>query len=126
MMETIILILEYMVSSKGQRGKECDVSNCTEHGRILAKLGTIDIAYCPRHRKKYGERIINALINSRFNYKLSNFLSVFKKDIFMNDEMFCDECGNKLKSYIISKTEELENILEFQEENDAKFEVDLK
>jgi len=115
-----------MSDSRGQRSKKCDMVGCEEQGRVLARMGTIEIAYCPRHRKKYGERIINALINSRFNYKLTNFLSDVKTNVFMSDEMFCEHCGSKLKTYILDKTSELEEILEFQEENDAQFAEDLK
>ena len=107
--------------SRGQRSKECDITGCNNKGRILAKLGDIPIGYCPYHRKRYGERIINALINSLFNYKLSNFLSNVKADIFMNKDFLCQGCSEKLKQYIINKTEKLDGIIEFQEKNDAKF-----
>ena len=63
---------------EGQRHKTCEIVGCEEKGRILAILGNIDLAYCPHHRKKYGERIINALINSCFNYKLTSFLAETK------------------------------------------------
>lgn len=112
--------------TRGQRSKTCDMIGCEEKGRILAHMGNIDIAYCPTHRKKYGERIINALINSRFNFKLTNFLSGVKKDIFMSDNMFCEECASKLKTYVIDKSDELDNIIEYQEENDAVFDESLK
>lgn len=111
-----------MVENRGQRSKQCDITGCEEAGRILAKMGTIDIAYCPKHRKKYGERIINALINSRFNFKLTNFLSDVKAKIFMGDELFCSDCAENLKEYIISKTDELEEILVYAEENEADVE----
>ena len=115
-----------MVKKNGQRSKTCDISGCNEKGRVLATLGGIDIAYCPKHRKRYGERIIDALINSRFNYKLTNFLTEVKTEIFMNDDFFCEACGSKLKYYIISKTEELEAILKFQYENDAGLDEKIK
>jgi hypothetical protein len=108
----------------GQRSKVCDINGCQNKGRILAKLGGIEIAYCPEHRKKYGERIINALINSCFNFKLTNFLTEIKTEIFMGDNIFCMECNQKLKDYIIEKTEELENMLIYAEENDAKIAED--
>ena len=112
-------------NTRGQRSKNCDMAGCEEQGRILAKMGGIDIAYCPKHRKKYGERIVNALINARFNYKLTNFLSDVKSNVFMSDDMFCEQCGSNLKKYIISKSSELENILEYQEVNEAGFEENL-
>jgi len=112
--------------TRGQRSKLCDMIGCEDHGRILAKMGTIEISYCPKHRKKYGERIVNALINARFNFKLTNFLSGVKKDIFMSDSMFCEECASKVKSYVVEKSSELDAILEFQEENDASFDETIK
>ncbi len=113
-------------NSKGQRYKTCDIIGCEEQGRVLAKLGHIDIAYCPKHRKKYGERIIDALINSKFNYKLTNFLSEIKGDVFFSDDMFCEECSLKLKNYFISKTAEMEKLLEYAEENDITSTKDVK
>lgn len=109
----------YNMTDKGQRKKKCDINGCEKYGRSLATMGDIEIAYCPYHRKKYGERIINALINSLFNYKLSNFLLSVKTDIFMDDVFLCDECKVKLKKYIISKTEEMEETLKYQKDNDA-------
>lgn len=103
---------------RGQRTKKCDIIGCQEMGRILATLGGIEISYCAKHRKKYGERIIDAMINSLFNYKLTNFLTSVKKEIFFNKECLCKDCGIKLSSYIIEKTTELENILDFAEENE--------
>jgi len=114
------------MEDKGQRSKPCDIVGCDKNGRVLAKLGGIEISYCPVHRKKYGERIINALINARFNYKLTNFLTEVKTEIFMNDEFFCEACGSNLKNYIISKTNELEAIVKFQEDNNASYNVELK
>lgn len=105
---------------EGQRHKTCNVIGCEKKGRILANLGGIEVAYCPHHRKKYGERIINALINSCFNYKLTNFLTETKKEIFMNDDFLCKECGQKLKEYIIKKTTELEELIKYADDNDAK------
>ena len=105
---------------RGQRTKVCMANGCTERGRVLANLGGIEIAYCPKHRKKYGERIIDALINSVFNYKLTNFLTEIKTDIFMDDEFLCEACGSKLKMYIIDKTAELEGVLEYATKNDIQ------
>jgi hypothetical protein len=116
-----------MDSSRGQRSKTCDIIGCEEKGRILATLGgTIEIAYCPKHRKKYGERIINALINSCFNYKLTNFLTEVKTDIFMGSNILSEESAIKLKAYIIDKTVELEKVLDYAEKNDITEPVDEK
>ena len=104
--------------SRGQRSRLCDVVGCEAKGRILANLGGMPISYCPKHRKKYGERIINALVNSVFNYKLSNFLSNVKTDIFMSDDFLSEESSKKIKDYIITKTSELEDLLKYAEDND--------
>ena len=106
--------------SRGQRNKQCDIIGCENRGRILAKFGTIEIAYCPKHRKKYGERIINALVNSVFNYKLTNFLTVVKTDIFLNDNFLCEACGSKIKDYVLTKTNELEQVIEYAEVNEIQ------
>lgn len=109
------------MDNKGQRSKTCDIIGCEERGRILARLNNdIEIAYCPKHRKKYGERIINALINSCFNYKLTNFLSEVKSDIFFGSDILSDESAEKLKNYIIIKTKDLEEVLEYAEKNNIK------
>ena len=104
--------------SRGQRSKTCNISGCNERGRVLARFGRTEIVYCPKHRKKYGERIINALINSVFNYKLTNFLTEVKTKIFMKDDFLCEACGSKMKAYIIDKTVELEEITQYAEDND--------
>ncbi len=104
---------------RGQRCRTCNIKGCDKKGRVLANLGGIEIAYCPEHRKKYGERIVNALINALFNFKLTNYLADVKAKIFMSPDFFCESCGQKLKDYIIDKTEELEKIIDYAEENDA-------
>ena len=109
--------------NKGQRNKKCNISGCKAKGRVLARMGDIEISYCPYHRKKYGERIINALINSLFNFKLTNFLMDVRTQIFMDDVFLCDECKQKVKDYVITKTEELEEILEYQEANNAQTKI---
>lgn len=116
----IIYKYYYMSVLRGQRREKCQIVGCEEYGRTLAKIGGVDIVYCPKHRKKYGERIINALINSCFNYKLTNFLSEIKTDIFFGSDILDEACGSRLKNYIHIKTSELENILEFADKNDIE------
>lgn len=110
-----------MSKTKGQRYKDCDFPDCPEKGRVLARMSGIEIAYCPTHRKKYGERIVSALINSRFNYKLSNFLTEVRTKIFMSDDILSEESGSKLKAYVIQKSVELDEILKWADENEAEF-----
>ena len=107
-------------STRGQRSKKCDISNCPDMGRVLARMGKTEIAYCPKHRKLYGERIVNALINSVFNYRLTNFLSSVKVRIFLSDDFLCPICATKMKTFIIEKTEELEKLEDYHEENEIK------
>ena len=115
------------MDNRGQRSKTCDIINCTNKGRVLANIGGVEIAYCPMHRKKYGERIINALINSCFNYKLTNFLAEIKTEIFFGSEILDEACGSRLKNYILTKTTELELITEYAEDNEIKnFDLDMK
>lgn len=107
--------------SRGQRAHKCDIVGCNEFGRTLARLGGLPIYYCPKHRKKYGERIINAMINSLFNHKLSQFMIEVKQDIFFNKEdLLCEECATKVNDYIKNKTIELDKILDYAEENEMK------
>ncbi|MFW6002608.1 MAG: hypothetical protein ACOCQD_04645 [archaeon] len=108
-----------MADDRGQRHKECEFPFCKEKGRILASMGDIEIAYCPKHRKKYGERIITALINSLFNYRLSKFMEKVKVDIFFDDNLLCENCRKNIKNYIIEKSQELDKIIEWGEENEV-------
>ncbi len=113
------MALGKLKDKKGQKWEKCNIVGCDELGRVLARLGTVEIVYCARHRKKYGERVINALINARFNYKLTNFLSSIKQDLFMNpNSHLCDICRGKEKVYINSKTEELRDLMNMAEEHD--------
>jgi len=84
----------------------------------LFKLGRVENYYCacPEHRK-YGERVMNFFIDSVTRFKLSDFLSESKKDIFMKDyPELCDSCKEKLWKYMddkLSRTnivEELQNV----------------
>jgi hypothetical protein len=104
---------------KGQRSRTCDIVGCEEKGRVLARMGTIEICYCPKHRKKYGERIINALVDSIFNYRLSNFLTEIKQKIFWSDDILSEDSARKLKEYILSKTAELEELEKYAAENEV-------
>lgn len=106
-------------STKGQRSKECDIIGCNEKGRVLARMGTVEICYCPKHRKRYGERIINALINSIFNNRLSNFLSDIKHDIFWSDKILSEKSAKKLKEYVLEKTSELEELERYAKDNEV-------
>lgn len=116
-----------MDDKRGQRAKKCDYLGCNEYGRTLATLGGNEIAYCPKHRKKYGERIINALINSSFNYKLTNFLTEVKTEIFFGSNLLGIECGSNVRSYILNKTEELDSILDYAETNEIKnFDIETR
>ncbi len=111
--------------SRGQRSETCDIIGCEEKGRKLANFGgVIPICYCPRHRKKYGERILTALVNSMFNYRLSNFLTNVKKDIFWKSGVISEETAVKLKEYVISKTVELEALEEFAGDNEVEVSED--
>jgi len=107
--------------SHGQRTHKCDVAGCQEFGRTLAKLGGIPIYYCPKHRKRYGERIVNALVNSLFNYKLSNYMAEVKHDIFFDKEhLLCEDCAKRVNEYILNKTSELDSIIEYATKNEME------
>ena len=111
------MALGKLKEKKGQAYATCCFRDCQEKGRVLARLGEIEIAYCGSHRKKYGERVLNALVNARFNGKLARFLSVIKQDLFMNyNSHLCEECRKKEAEYIINKTNEL-YILEQEADN---------
>lgn len=113
--------------NRGQRSKTCDVTGCNEKGRVLARIGgKIEIAYCPKHRKKYGERIINALINSKFNYKLTNFLAGVKTKIFWEEGILDEGSAQRLKEYILKKTDELEELVEYAEDNEVTLDEEIE
>ena len=93
--------------SKVAKTYPCAVTQCNERGRVLARLGGDVIAYCPRCRK-YGERVIDFMIDSVFRNKLSKFMSETKEDIFEKDVLELDEKTNKLfKDYLKKKSYEL-------------------
>ena len=103
------MALGKLKEKKGQTYANCCFHGCPEKGRVLARLGTVEIAYCAFHRKKYGERVLNALVNARFNGKLARFLSDVKEHMFMNSTShLCDECKKKELDYIKSKISDLE------------------
>lgn len=107
------MALGKLKEKKGQSYAQCCFHGCTSKGRILARLNSVEIAYCALHRKKYGERVLNALVNARFNGKLSNFLSDVKTHMFVNtNSHLCESCQEKELNYIKSKIAalaELEN-----------------
>lgn len=110
------MALGKLKEKKGQAYADCCFHGCTSKGRVLARLGTVEIAYCAFHRKKYGERVLNALVNARFNGKLSRFLSDIKEHMFVNTHShLCDKCKQAEIDYIKSKAEAL---AELEEEAD--------
>lgn len=102
------MALGKLKEKKGQAYATCCFHGCKNKGRVLARLNNVEIAYCAYHRKKYGERVLNALVNARFNGKLSRFLSDVKEHMFMNTHShLCESCQKKELAYINSKIEEL-------------------
>lgn len=99
------------VRSNSQTSKPCLYIGCVKGGRLLGRLGTMELTYCGKHRK-YGERVLNFLINSMLRYKLSNLLRESKQKIFINNEPhFCDECNKKVIAFakdMVDKVSELE------------------
>ena len=98
--------------SKAQTSKECMVSGCEGGGRTIGRLGDIELNYCGHHRK-YGERVLNFLINSVFGFKLTDFLKETKHDLFMqNIPKLSDESYELLGSYVNTKIEMLDEVNE--------------
>lgn len=94
----------------GQRRYNCLITGCQEKGRIIGRLGDIDLTYCPRHRKK-GERILNFLINSLMRYKLTNFLHDSKEAMFMkNEPKLCEICYENIQTFVNQKIVELDEL----------------
>jgi len=105
------MALGKLKEKKGQSYAPCCFHGCNKKGRVLARLNNIEIAYCAYHRKKYGERVLNALVNARFNGKLSKFLSDVKSHMFMNTHShLCEDCQKKELEYIQSKIQELADL----------------
>ena len=103
------MALGKLKEKKGQSYANCCFHGCDSKGRVLARLGNTEVAYCAYHRKKYGERVLNALINARFNGKLSKFLLDTKSHLFMNSNShLCESCQAAEKKYIESKVHELD------------------
>lgn len=109
---------EVNARKNGQRKYNCLITGCKEKGRIVGKLNTIKLTYCPRHRKK-GERVLNFLINSLMRYKLTNFLRDSKQDLFMkNEPQLCDACYEKIRVYVNNKIialNEIEKVMSIED-----------
>jgi len=115
------MALGKLKEKKGQSYAQCCFHGCDRKGRVLARLNNVEIAYCALHRKKYGERVLNALVNARFNNKLSKFLSDVKQHMFMNTQShLCETCRVKELEYIQSKISELAAL----EEEAKKYNLD--
>lgn len=87
------------------------IVGCDKGGRILAKLGDLELTYCGEHRKK-GERVINFLIASVYGEKLQAMLRESREDLFMqNYPQLSQESYTVIGSYVqtnIHKLSELE------------------
>ena len=85
---------------QGQRIGSCTISSCTDRGRAIARFGTIDLIYCPKHRK-YGEEVINTFLSDVLNYKKSNLSFLAKQELlFGGEKILDDENERKLGSWI--------------------------
>jgi hypothetical protein len=94
--------------SFSQTKKPCRA--CGKGGRTIGRMGKEELNYCGHHRK-YGERVLNFLINSVFGYKLTEFLNETKQDLFMkNLPTLCDEDYKKLAVYVDEKVLQLDDI----------------
>lgn len=98
-----------------QTKKPCQATGCGRGGRVIGRLGGKEVVYCGHHRKN-GERVFNFLINSVFQFKLTDFLKETKHDLFMvNNPELCNECNNRIESYIQSMVSKLDEIQEWHE-----------
>jgi hypothetical protein len=99
--------------SRAQKSKPCLI--CGDGGRTIGHMGDKELNYCGHHRK-YGERVLNFLINSVFQYKLSEFLKETKHDLFMtNLPELSQEDYDKLARYVNSKIVQLDEINEWHQ-----------
>ena len=94
--------------SKAQTSKPC--RTCGKGGRTIGRMGDEELNYCGHHRK-YGERVLNFLINSVFGYRLNEFLNETKSDLFMtNLPKLSDEDYKKLAAYVDEKIVMLDEV----------------
>lgn len=101
--------------ANSQTSKPCTIHDCDKGGRVLARLGSVELTYCGHHRK-YGERVINFLVNSVFRNELTDFLSETKQDLFMDNlPRLSDESYTKLGSYVDTMIHKLDKIEEWDE-----------
>lgn len=99
--------------SQSQTNKPCLI--CKQGGRTIGRMGDVELNYCGHHRK-YGERVLNFLVNSVFQYKLGAFLNDTKRDLFMNNiPELCPEDYKKLADYVNSKIIALDEVRECYE-----------
>ena len=88
----------------------CSISSCNENGRVLGRLGGVNLVYCPKHRK-YGQSVINTFLLDVFNYKKSRLFDLAKQELLFGGEKILDEKNyERLGSWF--KKEILQNYLE--------------
>jgi len=105
---------------EGQNKEKCNISGCDNTGRKFGSLGSIDIFYCPEHRK-IGERIMNHLWDDKRNYYRTELLYHCKHSLmFESNPKLCDECNKKIVDFLGSAIEMIDFGKEFMEENEIK------
>lgn len=88
------------------------ITGCEKKGRTIGVLGDILLNYCAHH-EDYGVRALNFLINSKFRYKLTNFLDERRKDMLKEGiPKMCSACNKNAEKYVRSKIKELEELEE--------------
>lgn len=102
--------------SHAQTKRECLIVGCDKGGRVLARMGkNIELTYCGHHRK-YGERVVNFLVSSAYNYKLKNLLKESKDDLFMNNmPELSEDSYKKLAEYTTKMIDKLDEVEEWHE-----------
>lgn len=99
--------------SHAQTNKPCMI--CGGGGRTIGKLGNTSLNYCGYHRK-YGERVLNFLINSVYGYKLTEFLKDSKQDLFMkNAPELSEPSYERLADYVTQTVHRLEEVQKWHE-----------
>lgn len=101
--------------SEAQTSKECLIVNCDKGGRLIGRLGEIELTYCGHHRK-YGERILNFLIRAAFGDRMKDFLSETKDDLFMkNMPELSEHSYQVLSEYVNDMIHKLDEVEEWHE-----------
>jgi len=90
--------------------KKCIIVGCGKAGRVIGRLGDIELVYCAKH-EDMGNRALNFLLNSMYRHRLTKFIEEKRTDIFSKGvPELCEKCNEKIKEYVNKSISEIDEI----------------